>query len=317
MRAGMLNDPKAKDRAMPLEADTQSDNVRLAIGAILLTVLVLSLGDAIIKTLSANLVLWQIFVLRSLVAIPVLAAILRLRFKAVSLVPQTLGWTAVRSLMLVLMWLAYYASLPHLQLSIAAAAYYTLPIFITLFSAPLAGEPVGRKGWVAVALGFLGTLLILKPAGGFNLYLLLPLAAAMLYAFAMILTRTKCRNEHPLVLSAAVNVTFIAVGLAATLLGGFSYETDASFTFLAAEWTPMGGNEIAAIALLGVAILVASIGTAVAYQNGPSSVVATFDFAYVGFAAIWGVMFFGEIPDATSLSGILLIVVAGLIAVRR
>ena len=79
----------------------------------------------------------------------------------------------------------------------------------------------------------------------------------------------------------------------------------------------MGLNEVLAIGLLGIAILIASIGTAFAYQNGKSSTIATFDFAYVGFAVIWGALFFSELPDALSLCGISLIVVAGIMAVRE
>lgn len=294
------------------------DNLALAVTVIVLTVLTLSLGDAIIKTLSADLVLWQIFVLRSLVAIPLLLILLRARFPAISLIPKSWGWTAARSLMLASMWVVYYASLPHLQLSIAAAAYYTLPIFIALFSAVLVGEPVSRAGWFAVALGFIGTLLILKPAAdAFNLYALLPVASAMLYALAMILTRTKCRDEHPLVLSAALNVSFILIGLFATVIGSIAGDAGASSAFMSPNWAPMSTNEFLAVGLLGIAILVASIGTAVAYQNGPSSVVATFDFAYVGFAVIWGLVFFSELPDLMSLSGMLLIVIAGIVSIRQ
>lgn len=301
----------------------QRDNVRLAVSTILLTVFALSIGDALIKETSAEMVLWQIFVLRSLLALPLLLIILRLRFATVGLLPRAVGWTALRSLMLTLMWVTYYASLPHLQLSIAAAVYYTLPIFITLFSAAFTADKVGPAGWIAVVLGFLGVVLILQPsAAQFNLYALLPLLSAMLYALAMILTRTKCRDEHPLILSAALNVTFIAVGLFATLaVGGADSLGIPPFpegdSFLSAEWASLAGKEMVALLLMAAAILGASIGTAVAYQSGPSSIVATFDFAYVGFAALWGLLFFAEIPDAMTLVGMVLIVAAGVITVRR
>ncbi len=303
---------------MTAATETRKDNLLLAISAILLTVLMLSLGDALIKKVSADLVVWQIFVLRSLLAIPVVLIVLKVWFRQISLRPRALGWTALRSLMLAVMWVVYYISLPHLELSVAAASFYTLPIFITLFSALFVDEKVGKLGWLAVLLGFGGVALVLKPtAGDFNLYALLPLLSAMLYALAMILTRTKCRDEHPLVLSGVLNLTFIAVGLAGALLSGLLIDVSASSSFLSASWTPMGGSELIAIVLLAVAILTASIGTAIAYQAGPSSVVATFDFAYVGFAVIWGFVFFAEAPDAVSLSGIALIVLAGVIAVRK
>lgn len=306
---------------MTLRAETQGDNIPLAIAVILLTVLALSLGDALIKQTSASFVLWQIFVLRSIITIPVLLAIIRYRYPSIPLKPRVIGWTSLRSLMLTLMWVAYYASLPHLELSIAAAAYYTLPIFITLFSALLTGERVGRVGWLAISLGFIGVLLILKPAAGdFNFYALLPLISAILFALAMILTRTKCRDENPLVLSLALNISFIIIGLAASslvLLIGEAAPDVSAHAFLVGSWTIMGTNEWVAMALLATAILVGSVGAAIAYQTGPSSIVATFDFAYVGFASIWGLIFFGEIPDAVALVGMIMIVGAGILSVRR
>ena len=115
----------------------RKDNTPLAVVVITLTVLALSLGDALIKFTSGEFVLWQIFVLRSLLVVPVLLVVLRLRAPEAFAIPPALGWTVLRSAMLVGMWIAYYMALPHLELSIAAAAYYTLPIFITLFSSML------------------------------------------------------------------------------------------------------------------------------------------------------------------------------------
>lgn len=295
-----------------------ADNTKLAVCAILATVFVLAFGDALIKKLSADMVLWQIFVLRSALALPVLVVLLKLRFSSVRLSPAVPGWTAARSLMLVFMWITYYAALPHVPLSIAASAYYTLPIFITLFSALLVGEKVSAPGWVAVCLGFLGVVLILRPtAGDFNLYALLPLVSAMLYALAMILTRTKCRGEHPLILASALNGAFIVVGLVAPALISLAAPAELVPDFLSTTWSPLGNTELVAVGLLAVAALVASVGTAVAYQIGASSVVATFDFAYVGFAVVWGLVFFNEVPDAIAVAGMVMIVAAGVIAVRR
>jgi drug/metabolite transporter (DMT)-like permease len=184
---------------LSLSQTSSADNVKLGVAVILVTDLALSLSDAAIKSLSTGFVLWQIFVLRSMIAIPFLIAVIRSRPGAKTLVPCRIGWVALRSLMLTFMWVAYYAALPHLELGIAAAVYYTLPIFITLFAALFIGDSIGPIGWGAVFLGFSGVLLILKPdASGFNVYALLPLASAILYALAMILTRTKCRGESPL-----------------------------------------------------------------------------------------------------------------------
>jgi drug/metabolite transporter (DMT)-like permease len=224
-------------------------------------------------------------------------------------------------MMLAVMWVAYYAALPHVALSVAAAVYYTLPLFITLFAAMFIGERVGAHGWLAVSIGFCGVLFILKPQGeDFNSYALLPLISAVLYAFAMILTRTKCRGEHPLVLSLSLNTAFIGVGALATLMNTAFPPSAANIEanpFLFGQWTAMGFTDWLVMGLLAASTLVGSIGAAIAYQAGPASIVSTYDFTYLAFATMWGFIFFAEFPDAISVGGIVLIAAAGILAVRR
>lgn len=297
------------------------DNIALAVFAIVFTALALSLGDALIKQISADFPLWQIFVIRSVIAVPVLIAVIKVRNRSGLLIPNNLGWAALRSLMLTFMWVAYYAALPNLALSIAAAAYYTLPLFITLFSALFVGDKVGVKGWIAVTVGFCGVLAILRPdANDFNAYALLPLISAVLYALAMIITRTKCRNENPLVLSLGLNLSFIVVGAVATVVIGLWAPSGAQIEFhpfLLSPWIAMAAGEWLTMAVLATATIIGSVCGAIAYQAGPSSVVSTFDFSYLAFAAIWGLLFFAEVPDAVTIIGITMIAAAGILAVRR
>ncbi len=295
----------------------QPDNLPLAVSTIVFTVFALSLGDAFIKQSSGNFVIWQIFVLRSLIAIPCLVVYIAATGRSSLGMPSSWLWTSIRSLLLVVMWVCYYLALPHMDLSAAAAAYYTLPIFITLFSAALVGDKVSQLGWLAVFIGFTGVLLILKPnMQDFNWYALLPLCSAILYALAMILTRTKCRSEHPLFLSLALNLSFVIVGsLAAAYIMTMPLESRQGFLF--APWAAMGAQEWIAMSLLAIAILIGSIGAAIAYQNGPSSVIGIFDFAYIGFAVIWGFVFFAEVPDTLSMAGMVLIVIAGVMSLRQ
>ena len=296
---------------------TSKDNIPLAVTVIIITVLALSLGDALIKFTSGELVIWQIFVVRSLLAVPILLLILKFKSPNDLAVPSGFGWVVLRSMMLVAMWIAYYMALPNLDLSIAAAAYYTLPIFITLFSSLFIGDSVSIPGWGAVFIGFIGVLLILQPeAGKFNHYVLLPLISAVLYALAMILTRTKCRTVNPLMLSIMLNTSFITVGGLASLVVLF-ISPGANEGYLLTSWVPMGSNEWLTMVLLAAAILIGSVGAAIAYQKGPPSIVGTFDFAYVGFAVLWGILFFQEIPDLVSVFGIALIVAAGVMSMRQ
>ena len=100
------------------------------------------------------------------------------------------------------------------------------------------------------------------------------------------------------------------------MVGGFTDKVQGT-SFLFGEWTTMGTTEWLTMALLAAATIIASVGAAFAYQVGPPATVATFDFAYVGFAVLWGVLFFAEVLDGVTLTGMALIILAGVLAVRR
>lgn len=296
------------------------DRTRSAVVTIIITVFALALGDAIIKGVSASFTLWQIFFLRSAIVVSILVVVHKTRQRDTPILPKHFWWTVSRSLMLTLMWVTYYASLPHVNLSVAAAAYYTLPLFITIFAAVFLGDTIGKIGWLAIALGFVGVLMVLQPRiEDFNWYALLPVSSAILYALAMILTRSHCKSENVLVLSLWLNLTMLFTGAAITLVlvlvqpGSQVIEGQ---EFLVGPWSEMSAKEWVAIGILSVAILVGSIGAAYAYQNGPPATIATFDFAYVAFAVLWGVVMFQEIPSAVGAGGMILIVFAGILAVR-
>lgn len=291
-------------------------NVTTGIVIIVLTVFAMSTADMIVKLFSASLPLWQIYVVRSLIVIPILAAFAIFRREAIRITPVSQAWVAVRSLLLAFMYIFIYAAAPVLSLSVIAATLYTGPLFIALFSALLIGEPVGPRRWAAIALGFVGVLVIIRPAASDFTYLaLIPIVAAILYALAAVLTRTKCRDESPIVLGFALNYALILVGLAATLaisLWNPTAEQAGYYPFLLGYWVPMGPKEWAIVAALAVLMVGISVGLAKAYQSAPPAVIATFDYAYLGFAAFWSFAVFRDAPDLPTVVGLVLIAAAGL-----
>jgi len=305
---------------MPSALAARSDNAKLAVFSIIFAVLALSMGDAVIKYFSASFSLWQIYVVRSLIAVPILLAVIKFREPALSLKPVSISWTAIRSLLLGIMWVAYYTALPHIKLSVAAAVYYTIPLFITLFSAVFTGDKVTSKSWSAIVLGFFGVLVIVRPdADGFNAYVLLPLLAAVLYAVAMILTRTKCLDENPKILSLSLNITFIVMGIVASILIAIwdpAQSARDTYPFLIGDWAALDLSGWLTMSVLAVVVILGSLFAAIAYQNAPSSVVATFDYSYLAFAALWGLLVFSEVPDTLTILGMVMIFGAGMIAIR-
>lgn len=139
----------------------KTDKTAQGIVIILASVSMMALTDAIVKHVSTDFTVWQVFFARSLFAIPILLVICRIA--RVNLTLKSPKWTAIRSLLLILSWIVIYASLPVLSLSVVAVAMYTNPIITALLSAPLTGEPVSRRQWAGVLLGFLGVIVIIKP----------------------------------------------------------------------------------------------------------------------------------------------------------
>lgn len=215
----------------------------------------------------------------------------------------------------------YYIALPKVALSAVAATNYTMPLFVSIFAATLFGEKVPLKAWVAVGLGFFGVLLIVQPAtNAFNMFAFLPLGAAMLAALANLLTKAKCRDEHPLAISLNLNIALLITGLLGTLAGLLSSSTQQTSelaAYLLGGWSAMGLGEWLAIFIMSCSFIVGSVGAVVAYQLGRPTTIATLDFTYIAFAFLWGLLFFNELPNGVALIGILTIVGAGIFIVRH
>ncbi|SME91709.1 EamA-like transporter family protein [Tistlia consotensis] len=303
--------------------DRRPDRVARGAALIVGSVFLMSLQDAVIKYASADLPLWQLWLLRGLLALPALIAVAALRRPAPrsSLARALGGWPLLRAGLLVLMYLCLYAAVPVLSLSTVAAGFYTGPLFITLLSAVLLGEPVGRRGWLAVALGFTGVLVVLRPGGdAFAWPTLLPVLAGLFYACAAVATRGRCRDAAPVVLALALNLALLAAGLLAGLALALWRPTPAEAAispFLFGSWAVMGAADWGLIGLLALLIVGIGIGLAAAYQAAPPVIVATFDYSYLIFAAAWSYGLFDEPPDGPTVAGTLMIAGAGLLVVQR
>lgn len=170
--------------------NASSDSVSKGIVLISAAVFLLSLADAAVKYFSARLPLWQLFLLVSCLSVPALGVWLGRRIRSGRQGIASVYWVTVRSILLLLMWVTYYAALPLIPLSVAAVAIYTTPLFIALFSTLYGGEPLSLRGWVAIATGFAGVATVLRPGSDiFVLATLLPVIAAVFYALAMVVTR--------------------------------------------------------------------------------------------------------------------------------
>lgn len=275
--------------------------------AIFSAVFAFSLSDAIIKAHTASLPLWQILVLRSAVLLPILWVAAKMSGRAL---PLSLSWVTLRSILLAAMWLSYYVSLTLMPLPIAVAAYYTAPLFIVAFFHLLQRRRPKPQIVLAAFLGFAGVATALGPrVAEVGAVTLLPVAAAVFYAFAAVMTSTVCRKEDPIVLVYVLNIALVVFGFGA---GAFANQ-EGSPVFGA--WQQLDLQALIVIAGLSFLMLVGTMCAAIAYQRGQPSVIATLDYTYLAFGLFWSAVFFAEFPSDSGIVGIVLIGIAGLIAV--
>jgi len=299
---------------------TNDDMPRLAVIAMLCGLFCLSLQDALIKIASNQTTLWQLQSIRALVNIVLVWVISRAVMDGLSLIPKRTGVVFLRSLFQVAALTLFFGGAPFLSLAQMAGGLYTFPLFVGLFGA-LLGEPVGPRRIVAIVAGFIGTLLVLQLLSEqFTPMALMPVGAGFFYALFVVTTRKFCRNESPLALVLAANITIAAAGLLGMLLIPLLPFPDAlrnDYPFL------LTANEELALAVL-IIILSSSVLNTIgnlclskAYQSADSSFLAPFDYSYLLFATAWGVILFGDVPGITTSLGLVLIAAAGLFVAWR
>jgi drug/metabolite transporter (DMT)-like permease len=210
------------------------------------------------------------------------------------------------------MWFFYYAALPEIPLALAAACFYTAPLWMALLSRVVLGEPLGLRRSVAVVVGAAGVFLAVNPAAAMpSPYVVLPLLAAFCYALSGIITWSRCRSEQPVAMAFNLNVALVVAGgglVAALSATGAGIEGG----FIFGVWPALGAVDWAVLGLLAAFLMIITVSVAGAYRMAPAPVIGLFDNAYLVFAALWGVAFFGQIPSPVEMAGMGLILAAAI-----
>lgn len=295
------------------------DRTLAAAAAILCYAFVIGFTDNFVRVIAAEAGLWQFHAMRGLMAMALLGILARplgLRLRPVN--PRAV---AGRSLIHGTAMLIYFGCLAFLPVATVAAGLFTAPIFVLLISRFAFGHPVGPFRIAAVALGFLGVILVLGPASGERIgpATVLPVAAGALYALGNLATREWCAAESAETLLAGFFMTlgiFGATGMGVLALWSPSVPPGAdgfvlrgasalSTTFLFWTFVQAAGS------LLGVGLMIR------AYQIADASRVAIFEYVILPASALWSFLIWGELISLRAALGMMLIFLAGLIIVLR
>jgi drug/metabolite transporter (DMT)-like permease len=207
----------------------------------------------------------------------------------------------LRSLMLVGSTAFNFAALRYLGLAAAATINFTSPLIVALLAVPVLGERVGPRRWAAVAVGFLGVLVVMQPGADVaRLAALLSLGTAACYAVYQVLTRRVAAMDP-----AETTVAYSAlVGTVLTsVLVPFGWVTPRS------AWT------VGLFASMGLSGGLGHYCIARAYQSAPASVVSPFNYIQLLGAAVFGYLLFDDVPGVALWLGAALIAGSGLFLV--
>lgn len=292
----------------------------LGIASLTLGVMLFSTQDAIIKSISHDYSVTFAMVMRCLVALPLLLLMVHLECGLAKL-KSPLFWALVmRGCILLVAYTTYYMGLPALPLAEAIALFFAAPIIVTVLSVPMLGEKVSGQSWAAIALGFTGVLIILQPGTAlFNPAALFSLASAATYALAMIIARKLGVSESATVMAFYQNAVYLIGALliaAFFAMLGIDHLGHPSFDFLVRPWAWPKIYDLFLMGICGVIAAVAMSLLTQAYRMADANLVTVFEYTGMVWAPLWGFLFFNEIPRWTTLTGLGLILAAGLISVK-
>lgn len=297
---------------------------RIALGAIsaLIAVTCFSINDASIKFLSGDYALHQIVLIRSIIAFAVLfAVIVPLQRGFGAFRTKRIGMHLLRGFCVVFANMTFFLGLSVLPLADAVAVFFVSPLIITAMSVVFLGEKAGPRRWIALIIGLIGVVIMLRPGtGSFQVALILPFTAAFAYAGLHILTRKIGGTESAATMSFYIQLTFIAVSGAIGLglgHGQFSGQGSEMFEFVLRGWTWPARADWPILGLLGVSSAMGGFFISQAYRIAEASVIAPLEYLAMPAAVIFGVVVFGEWPDHVAWTGIVLIAGAGLFVAWR
>lgn len=207
-----------------------------------------------------------------------------------------------RALLILGAFACYFTALSYMPLADVVAIFFAAPLIQAALSWPVLGEAVGWRRISAIAVGFVGVVVMTGPAGAvYGWPTLAAVGSSVFYAAAMVWSRALGSHATPTQLALATNVAFFVAGGAVT---PFVWQTPTGFE---------------AALLVGVALLSfgAHIGLAAAYRLAPVAVVAPLDYTALPLAVVLGVVIWGDWPTWGTVAGVPLVVGAGAYVVWR
>ncbi len=297
-------------------------------GALLQAVAIMASGkllfavqDVIIKEMSGAYPIHQIMTIRGLVAIVLLLVLIHFSIRLSSLRLHHPGYHVLRGLLMFIAFMAFYTALAEISLTMATALFFTAPFFITLLSIPLLGERVGLRRFFSILIGFVGVLVVLRPATEqFSLVALLPIMAAFFYALCQVLVRYARMTAPASVMSLYASIAF---ALLAPVMGWVLSGADPLQAATPSEktmllpWSMPNPLDMMLLTFTGLTSALGFMFMSYAYKNAQASRLAPFEYVMIIWVTLLSYLVWTEIPDLATMIGIAIIVLSGIYVLQR
>ena len=306
---------------LPVFDNPTEDRPKMALVLLLIGVFTLAFQDTLVKHMTSYTTFWQFQTIRSTFILCIILLIAQITTGLKVLIPQNPFSVFFRSIMLAICMVFFFGGASQITAAQMGAGLYTYPLFVTLLASPLLKEKIGRFRLSALALGALGSTILLNPLSDkFSFFQIMPIIAGLFYAFNIIILRKYCRTESPLTLVFSVSLVFLLFGILGTTLVSvieLNQNVRISLPFLFGKWPTLTLFIFLFCVALACLNLLGNICLSRAYQTAESSWLAPLDFSYLLFLAIWAKIIFGTMPSLSEISGMICIVSAGLIIAFR
>jgi drug/metabolite transporter (DMT)-like permease len=210
-----------------------------------------------------------------------------------ALFPDRPWYHTLRAAFLVAATFFFFLSLKWLPIADALAIFFVQPLIVTILSALVLREAVGPRRWIAVSVGFIGTLIIIRPGiAELNPGSWLALAAGVTLAFYFVMTRAISGQAHAM-------VTMFQT----SLLGGLILSAGIWWVWV---WpSPTQWSMLAALAFIGTAghLLIVR-----AYDHAEASLLAPLAYTEMITSVALGWLFFSDFPDAYTFLGVAILI---------
>ena len=298
-----------------------NDNKLHAIGLALIAVAMASAQDAIVKSVSGIYPVYETVFFRTAVSLPILLGWLIFRGGLGKLATPHLKQVILRGVVLSSAYLAYILALATMPMANSVSIYFTMPFFVAALSGWVLKERVPIHRWIAIAVGFAGVWVMVRPdSASFQPAALLALYSAFAYAIGQMMGRSLSQKVDTLVIANWQNVIYLCV---AVILGlcvfGFNLSNDSSKVLAFLTRPPAWPNFIDATAMtaMGIFSTFAMMAYVNAYRLAPANFVAPFEYSAMVWAVLYGVVLFHDFPDRWTWIGAAIVVGAGLFMLWR